>query len=134
MSPEEKKDGTNETTEVGSDPKEKLLRFPNKSKAEIKQLATDIAMNKVFCSCFMPEHDISHLLGMVFMPLMFGVSKDMPKAMADDIGFVYEYYDKAGPRSINGYPIFFSCAFVSKHDAKIIGEKVIKIQKILKDV
>ena len=32
------------------------------------------------------------------------------------VGVLYEYYDKAGPRAINGYPIFFSCNMMSADD------------------
>lgn len=122
------------TEGVGTEKPKRKLRFPSLKKSELSKLAKDIATNKVFCSCWMPEHDQKNLLGMVFMPLAFGALKDYPRDMVDDIGFVYEYYDKAGPRSINGYPIFFSCAFVSKADAKRIGEKVNKIRKILDEV
>lgn len=40
-----------------------------------------------------------------------------------DIGMIYEYYGKEAPRSINGYPIFFSCNIVSKDDTKRFFEK-----------
>jgi hypothetical protein len=36
----------------------------------------------------------------------------------EDIGMLYEYNDKAGPRGINGYPMFTSCNIVSKADTK----------------
>ena len=33
-----------------------------------------------------------------------------------NIGMLYEYNDKAGPQSINGYPIFMSMRILSKED------------------
>lgn len=39
-------------------------------------------------------------------------------AYMEDIGMIYEYNEKALPRSINGYPIFMSCNIVSKADTK----------------
>lgn len=33
-----------------------------------------------------------------------------------DIGVVWEWLSKAGPRSINGYPIFFSCRLMHRED------------------
>jgi hypothetical protein len=36
----------------------------------------------------------------------------------EEIGMLYEKNSEAGPRSINGYPIFFSCKIVSKEDTK----------------
>lgn len=111
----------------------KKINFPNLSKDELNVLARDIATNKVFCSYFVQSSDQS-TLGMIFMPLLFGALKEYSKEMIEDIGFICEYYDKAGPRSVNGYPIFMSCRFVSKADAKRINSKVQQIQKVLKEV
>lgn len=55
----------------------------------------------------------SQVLGMVFMPLLFGALNDLEYS---SIGVVYEYLDKAGPRSINGYPIFFSMRMMNVSD------------------
>lgn len=113
---------------------EKKLKFPNMSKEELSQLAKDIAMDKVFCSCFMSDHELNNI-GMVFMPLALGALADMPKEMVDDIGFVYEYYTEARTgRCINGMPIFFSCRMVSKADARRIGEKVKEIKKVMESI
>lgn len=40
----------------------------------------------------------------------------------DDVGTIWEYYNKAGARSINGYPCFFSLHVMCKKD----WEKAIK--------
>lgn len=108
-------------------------KFPSLKKSELSKLSKDIALDKVFCSFYIPESQQKNLLGMVFMPLLLGATSDMSKEQIDDIGFVYEYYDKSGPRSINGYPIFFSCGFVSKTDAKRIMNKVSKIKKAINE-
>ena len=121
-------------SEDNSNPVEKYkIRFPSLKKSELSKLSKDIALDKVFCSCFIPDSQQNNLLGMVFMPLLLGATNDMSKEQIDDIGFVYEYYDKAGPRCINGYPMFFSCGFVSKADAKKIGNKVSRIKKIINE-
>ena len=36
----------------------------------------------------------------------------------EEIGMLYEDHSKAGPTSINGYPIFMSCKLLSKDDTK----------------
>ena len=36
----------------------------------------------------------------------------------ENIGMIYEKKSKAGPRFINGYPMFMSCHIVSKSDTK----------------
>lgn len=120
--------------EQKEDQQKKLLKFPNMPKDKLAQLAKDIAMDKVFCSCFMKEYEM-HNLGMVFMPIVFGAFADLTEEQKKDIGFIYEYYDKAPTgRSINGMPIFFSCAAVSRADAKRIFAKVDEIRKVLKDI
>ena len=118
----------------GSNPspsEKKLLKFPNMPKAELSQVAKDIAGNLIFTSNHLSD---PNLIGNVFMPLILGGLSSYSEDQIKDIGFVYEYYKEAGQMSINGNPIFFSCRIVSKHDAKIIWEKVKKIQKVLKDI
>jgi hypothetical protein len=122
----------NENTENSTENKKlNKIKFRSLKKSELSKLAKDIAMDKVFCSFFVPETQQENLLGMIFMPILFGATKDYSKEEIDDIGFIYEYYDKAGPRGINGYPIFFSCGFVGKNDARKIRDKVIKIKKMI---
>lgn len=71
---------------------------------DTRQLAMDIVDGKVFGSWAITEKD---MIGLVFMPLSLGAK------IADDTAHVYEYYDKAAPRSINGYPIFFSMTAIT---------------------
>lgn len=108
-------------------------KFPNLEKEVISQLAKDIATDKVFCSFYLPESELN-LIGSIFMPILFGALKDYTQEQIKDLGFIYEYYDKAGPRGINGYPMFMSCGFVSKDDANRIQNKVDQIRKALKDI
>jgi hypothetical protein len=37
-----------------------------------------------------------------------------------DAGIIYEYTSKAGPRGINGYPMFTSCQKLNKGDTEIM--------------
>lgn len=47
-----------------------------------------------------------------------------------NIGMVYEFYSQAGPRSINGYPIFMSFKIVSIDDTNKFIEKYNKYVKM----
>jgi hypothetical protein len=98
-------------------------------------LAKDIAMNKIFTSAHMNESSWASCLGLVFMPLALGAFapekdkefevgalKEEPTTL-QDIGLFYEYWDKAGPRSINGYPIFMSCGVLNHEDTKYVLDK-----------
>jgi len=82
---------------------------------EKKLLATDIVEGRVFGTWQMGEAD-NHLIPSIFMPLGLA-SKEVLKSMTDDkITQVYEYMDKAGPRAINGFPIFFSMHMINEDD------------------
>jgi hypothetical protein len=52
------------------------------------------------------------------------------EAFLNNIGMVYEENSKAGPRSINGYPIFFGCKIVSIEDTKKFMEMYQKYEKM----
>lgn len=92
---------------------------------DLRQLARDLYGRRVFtdwhCGC------VNDVL-MVFMPIGLGGLSDLTSEEFGQIGMIYEYIDKAGPRSINGMPMFFSCNYLSRGDT----EKVIAYhEKIL---
>lgn len=47
-----------------------------------------------------------------------------------NIGMIYEDHCKAGPGSINGYPMFMSCKIISIEDTKRFLEKYKKYEKM----
>lgn len=111
----------------------KPTSIPSKSKESLTQLAKDITMNLVFTSDHIHKTD-SDILSMIFMPIILGAFSNYTEEARKDIGMIYEYYDKAGPRSINGYPIFFSLQIMNVKDRQFVWEKVVKIQKALETV
>ena len=108
--------------------------IPSQSEEALTQLAKDIAMNLVFTSDHIHRNEWDNILGMVFMPIVLGAFSDYSEEARKDIGMIYEYYDKAGPQAINGYPIFFSFAIVNVKDRQFVWEKVEKIRKALEAV
>lgn len=97
---------------------------------ELKQLAIDISENKVFGTFHMKERemerDTERDIGAVFMPFLF-MSDEQRKEMVDKgVIHLYEYYDKAGPISVNGMPSFFSMW-------QIVKEDWIKIMKYIRE-
>lgn len=48
----------------------------------------------------------------------------------NSIGMLYENISKAGPMSVNGYPIFYSCHIMSSEDAKRFLEMYQKYEKM----
>ena len=81
---------------------------------ELKQLSMDIIDNKVFGTWNLkdPERE----LPMVFMVSIFFKEEQLKEMKEKEVVHLYEYYDKAGPRSVNGLPCFFSCYNINKND------------------
>ncbi len=103
---------------------------------QLKQLAIDIVERKVFGTFQMSENDMNHLQ-IVFMPFIALNEEQRQKMNDDKIIHVYEYYDKAGPRAVNGMPIFMSMLSINEDDWKKIKVFIetykIKINSFLED-
>lgn len=84
--------------------------LPSKTTDELKVFVRDCCSGHIFTSAQVYQED---LLGLIFMPLLFG---SLETIELDSIGVFYEYMKKAGPRSINGYPIFHSIHFLNRED------------------
>lgn len=95
----------------------------------INEVAKGIHARQIFTNFHIPEGSRSSMLGMIFMPIVFGAFQDMPEAEVDNIGMIFEYMDKAGPRSINGMPMFVSFGLLSKSDTKKVWDKVKKLEE-----
>ena len=95
---------------------------------ELKKLAVDIVNGKVFTSLHL-EGDDMNLLGHIFTPCLFGALEEIDTS---NLGLIYEYLDKAGPRSINGYPTFFSMKILSMADNEKLFEYMNKYRELMK--
>jgi hypothetical protein len=102
----------------------------NQAPEKLTEIATDIIGNRVFTDrhC-QTQNDLS----MVFMPLALGAFKDATDEWMNDLGMLYEYMEKVGPRSCNGLPGFFSMRLLNKHDAEIVWAKVRAMQHAMKN-
>jgi hypothetical protein len=97
---------------------------------DLAKLAKDIYEGKVFGSWMIPENQLKTIVTMVFMPLAFMDEEQHQEMLDKEIHHFYEYYDKAGPRAINGFPIFWSFGVLTKSDS----EKLMKALKRLEDL
>jgi len=100
--------------------KEEIKEEQTAPKKDLKQIAMDLVDGKIFCDRMIREGDGGRMIGAIFLPLMLGAIKS--EEDAKDIGMVYEYLSEAGPRSINGYPIFFSCKFLRADEMEKFNE------------
>lgn len=93
-------------------------RLPRKSDEEIAELARALVEGRIFTSLQVAEPD-QHLLRMIFMPLGFIDRKaKLEMVRKDRPGCFYADMKDAGPRAINGYPIFFSMSMLSEEDTR----------------
>ena len=104
-----------------------MTTLTDERKTELKQFAKDLHAGRIFWSLSLKEQDFS-LLGSIFMPLLLvdeETRDDMQaKFETGEYHVVYAKMSDAGPRAINGYPMFMSCAFLSKDEAEQVIEYV----------
>lgn len=90
--------------------------FKEYTDTELKQFAIDLFDGKIFTDRHLPDGLAAH---MVFMPLVF---TEISQAEIEQVGLVFEYFSEAGPRSVNGCPIFFSMRFLNREQLdKLVG-------------
>ncbi len=94
-----------------------------KTDDELRELAMAIYAGTVFTD---RQLDDPRMIGAVFMPVgLGGLNPD------DEPHMIYEHLDRAGPRSINGMPSFFSCQILNLADMQAfipIWEQYVKLQ------
>lgn len=92
---------------------------------ELKQIAIDLHHGKIYCDQHIPQGES---IATAFMVLAFMDAPAIQQLQDDPPGMIYEYLDKAGPRSVNGMPCFFSMQMLSQSDAKIVCDTANKIR------
>lgn len=108
--------------------------YTKKTSEEIKQLASDFLAGRLFSTDHIRLEELEQMTTTVFMVLLFS-GPDFASWLKDnDITFVYEYLDKAGPTSINGYPIFFSARFLNGEDHRRMLALAEKLETAVQEV
>jgi hypothetical protein len=83
------------------------------TREELKKIAIEVVNGRIFTSLSV---DQDHLLPLVFMPLALLSKEDSLKLrnlpVEDQPGIFYAPLEKAGPRSINGLPIFWEVSWI----------------------
>lgn len=103
-----------------------------KTDDEIATLAADIYKGVIFTSRHLPSG--SNMIAHVFMPLLFMEGEQLERLKIEDPGLIYEYWDKAESRSINGYPIFMSLQYLSRADTVKVFERFERIKAAVESV
>jgi len=97
---------------------------------EIADLANDMYRGLIFTDRHVQR---SEDVPSVFMPLIFMNEENIEKLKANPPGMIYEYFDKAGPRSINGMPIFWSFRMINVEDTAKVMERYKRIKQAVED-
>jgi len=103
--------------------------IPRLTEEQIKTLAEDTYKDKIFWGQYCPED-----IPMVFMIISLGGLDHYSEEDKLQIGDVYEYMEKAEPRSVNGMPCFLSYHFVHREDIPLIWEKFKKIKEAIEAI
>jgi len=102
------------------------MKHPDLPDNERRSIALQMLEGAIFTSLQFSEWEMkpgnSSIIGLVFMPCLFGAFEGYTQDELDDIGFLYEEMSKAGPRGINGYPVFTSFRVANKNDQLVIME------------
>ncbi|SUE95829.1 Uncharacterised protein [Ectopseudomonas mendocina] len=94
---------------------------------ELTEIAKKIHSGSIFSSMAVHPND-THMLGMIFMPLLFAGDELREVWKKDPPHLVFAEMKDAMPRGINGYPCFGSCAFLNEAEFKVVREKLTKIE------
>lgn len=104
-----------------------------KTDDELKTLALDIIGGRIFGTWMMAKGS-EHLISTVFMPLMFSGETTIEQFKTDEVVHFYEHMNEAGPRGINGYPMFMSAHGLTKADWSVLVPMLTKMQTALNEV
>lgn len=98
----------------------------------------DLALKCVAGTVIFSQHVPDNLVSSVFMPLMFmdEAARDefQKKAESGEVADIYEHLEKAGPRSINGFPMFMSMRTISKADMETLVRMIKKLESVREEV
>jgi len=100
-----------------------------KSDAELKQIAIDLHAGRIFSDRHLKDPADMRF---VFMPIVFMTDKHRQEMIDDNIDFIYEYMEEAGPRSVNGMPTFMSYRMLNRAESKIMFKHYEELKETLK--
>jgi hypothetical protein len=100
------------------------MSIPSRTREELRQLALDWLAGKLFTD----HHCRADDLPLAFMPLALMKPSQIAELQGSDLGLIFEYVDKAGPRGINGMPFFFSMQILNRADAQVVMDLAKRLQ------
>lgn len=86
---------------------------------ELKQIARDIHAGHVFTDRHIRPHEWQDMVSSVFFPIAMMTKEEL---LAQQPAMLFEYLDEAAPRTINGYPCFFSARIITEDEMPRLAE------------
>lgn len=96
-----------------------------RTEEELKQLARDAFGGQIFFG--RDEESLQ-----AFFPMVLMNDKQRKSFLKEKPAMIFEYLEKAGPMSVNGYPRFFSMQFMNDEEATKFEGYYKKLQEALK--
>lgn len=87
---------------------------------ELKELGRDLHAGRLFTDQHLRPGDRPEMLLHIFMPLALMEDDQWERWKASGPHVIFEYLDKAGPRSINGYPTFLSVQALTEAEWTVV--------------
>lgn len=97
---------------------------------ELTEIAKKIHSGAIFSTLSVHAND-THLLGSIFMPLLFAGEELREAWKKEPPHLVFCDMSKAMPRGINGYPCFAECAFLNEREFAFVRDKLKKIEEAM---
>jgi hypothetical protein len=107
----------------------RLRPCPALPQEDLREFVRAFLAGEIFTSAQIAPRSVQ--LGMVFMPVLFGA---LGNTDIRTVGVLWEYLSKAGPRSINGYPGFFSFRIMNTGDWDRVLKVIIREQERLENL
>ena len=101
---------------------------------ELKELYLGLREGRIFCDRNIHRSEQKQMTPSVFMGLALGGPGLWRRLKLSQADLLYEEMSKAGPRSINGYPIFFSMKMLNRADTKRLWEIKQRVEAALDQV
>jgi len=120
----------NKKTEKTETAEKTDFEFKRLTVDELRTFIDDFVSGRIWTSVHTPEN----LIATVFMPIAFGAFKDSTEESLNDVGVIYEYMTNAGPRSVNGCPMFTSMRILHKKDWQRAARAIDREQKRRKSI
>ncbi len=111
-----------------------MAKKEQRTDEELQQLASDLFHGKIFTTQHKALADNPEAISRVFMPIIFFKPKDRKKFWDSNPGMIFEYLDKAGSRSCNGLPSFFSLQYLDQEETKKVWEIFLRLKEAEKTV